>query len=66
MTVQIPFELPFEECNSCYALDPVVTKKEWDMGDGKPVYNRTLTCKGATFFRYLRNNIFIEREKKNE
>ena len=59
MTVQIPFDLPFEECASCYALDPIIKDKSWRMEGKKTIYDRTMTCKGATFCRYLKNNIFI-------
>lgn len=58
MIVQMPFELPFEECNKCLSFDPIVTDRHYEVKDFHMTMQRTLTCKGHKFCKYLKEGVF--------
>jgi len=53
MTVQIPFELPFERCTTCLAFDPMVKRSDYKINEKFEVSCKTeFRCKGEKFCRY--------------
>lgn len=59
MKIQMEFELPFEECKTCGSFTPVVEGRSYDVDvKGRTIkQTRTLTCKGYTFCKYLKENV---------
>ena len=62
MTVQMPFELPFEECEKCFSFEPVVEDRHYECVGNTMKMTRKLTCKGYNFCKYLKENVIGERK----
>ena len=54
MTLTLPFDVPFSDCEKCIALDPIVQRTEWKIENGLPVCKTRYSCKGEQFCRNRR------------
>jgi len=53
MIIEIPFDLPFERCPKCLALDPYIHRSDFVINDKFEVSCKTeFRCKGEKFCRY--------------